>query len=165
MVNKIAQLGQGNQRTVVTPGPRGALLRALANGGASALRHEPSKFHGFTGGHVTIMLDEERIPMEIGKPKCRGRMICTKLPTRCSATTTPPQVRLRVLLFEYDCRSIVPTQIKTKTQEVLKTTSPSAPTPRSPNGKSNRLVCENREQNAPAIVTPLPAKVALTRFG
>jgi hypothetical protein len=69
------------------------------------------------------------------------------------------------LFVKYDCRSIVPTQINAKTQQVLKTTSPSAPSPRSPKGKSNQALGENRERNDPAIVTPLPAIVALTRFG
>jgi hypothetical protein len=68
-------------------------------------------------------------------------------------------------LVVYDCRSIVPTQIKAKTQQVLKTTSPSAPRPRSPKGKSNQALCQNRARSDPAIVTPLPAIIALTRFG
>ena len=66
---------------------------------------------------------------------------------------------------EYDCRIIIPTQINAKTTQVLKTTSPSAPKPRPPNGKSNQAFCEKRVRNDPAIVTPLPAIVALTKFG
>jgi hypothetical protein len=50
-----------------------------------------------------------------------------------------------------------PHRSKRKANRVLNTTSPSAPRPWSPKGKSNQALCENRTRNDPAIVTPLPA--------